>query len=106
LGTVDKTLSRSIKAAKSGNDKEAKRLVDVLEKCVAALDQAKPVRSVAFSKEELAVLKPLCLITAKPAMFVANVAENGFENNPHLERLRASAGEQGGPVVAICANTE
>src|SRR6195256_1674037 len=65
LTTVEKTLSRSIKAAKSGNDKEARRLVDVLEKCNAALDQARPVRSIAFSKEELAVLKPLCLITAK-----------------------------------------
>ena len=89
LGTVEKSLARYTKVAKAGNDKEAKRLVDVLEKCDAALDQARPVRSIAFSKEEQAVLKPLCLITAKPAMFVANVAENGFENNPHLDRLRA-----------------
>ncbi len=106
LATVDKTLARSTKAAKSGNDKEAKRLVDVLEKCSAALDQARPVRSVAFSKEEQAILKPLCLITAKPAMFVANVAENGFENNPHLDRLRAYAEKQHAPVVAISAKTE
>ena len=71
------------KAAKrSGSDKEAQRLVDVLEKCQAALDQAQPVRGIDFSKEELVVLKPLCLITAKPAMFVGNVAEDGFENNP------------------------
>ena len=106
LTTVEKTLARSIKSAKAGHDKEAKRLVDVLEKCNAALDQARPVRSIAFSKEELAVLKPLCLITAKPAMFVANVAENGFENNPHLDRLREVAAKQHAPVVAICAKTE
>ena len=106
LTTVEKTLARSIKVAKSGNDKEAKRLVDVLEKCNAALDQARPVRSIAFSKEELAVLKPLCLITAKPAMFVANVAENGFENNPHLDRLREVAAKQHAPVIVISAKTE
>ncbi|MFG5409045.1 redox-regulated ATPase YchF [Piscinibacter sakaiensis] len=106
LGTVEKTLQRSIKAAKSGNDKEAAKLVAVLQKCQAALNEAKPVRAVSFSKEEQAVLKPLCLITAKPAMFVGNVDEGGFENNPHLERLRAYAAGQHAPVVAICAKTE
>ncbi|MBX3627554.1 MAG: redox-regulated ATPase YchF [Rhizobacter sp.] len=106
LGTVEKTLQRSIKAAKSGNDKEAAKLVAVLQKCQAALDEAKPVRSIAFSKEELVVLKPLCLITAKPAMFVGNVDEHGFENNPYLDRLRAYAESQKAPVVAICAKTE
>jgi GTP-binding protein YchF len=106
LGTVEKTLQRSIKAAKSGNDKEAAKLVAVLQKCQAALDEAKPVRSIDFSKEELAVLKPLCLITAKPAMFVGNVDEHGFENNPYLDRLRAYAESQKAPVVAICAKTE
>ena len=64
------------------------------------------MRSIAFSKEELAVLKPLCLITAKPAMFVANVAEDGFENNPHLDRLREVAAKQQAPVVVICAKIE
>ena len=106
LTTVEKTLQRSIKAAKSGNDKEAARLVAVLQKCQEALDQAKPVRGIAFSKEELAVLKPLCLITAKPAMFVGNVDEHGFENNPYLDKLRAYAEGQKAPVVAICAKTE
>ncbi|MEO8079740.1 MAG: redox-regulated ATPase YchF [Caldimonas sp.] len=106
LSTVEKSLARYVKVAKSGNDKEARRLVDVLEKCRAALDEVRPVRSIDFSKEELAVLKPLCLITAKPAMFVANVDENGFENNPHLDRLREFAAKQGAPVVAICAKTE
>jgi len=106
LATVDKTLARSIKVAKSGNDKEAARLVEVLQKCQAVLNEARPVRGIAFSKEELAVLKPLCLITAKPAMFVGNVDENGFENNPYLDKLRAYAEVQKAPVVAICAKTE
>ena len=106
LATVDKTLARSIKVAKSGNDKEAARLVEVLQKCQAVLNEARPVRGIAFSKEELAVLKPLCLITAKPAMFVGNVDENGFENNPYLDKLRAYAASQKAPVVAICAKTE
>jgi GTP-binding protein YchF len=106
LGTVDKTLQRSLKAAKSGNDKEAAKLVDVLQKCQAALNEARPVRSIDFSKEELAILKPMCLITAKPAMFVGNVDEGGFSNNPHLDKLRAYAEGQKAPVVAICAKTE
>ena len=106
LATVEKTLARSSKVAKAGGDKEAQRLVDVLKQCEAALDQARPVRSIAFSKEEQAVLRPLGLITAKPAMFVANVAEDGFENNPHLDRLRDYAARQNAPVVAISARTE
>jgi len=106
LATVEKTLARSTKVAKSGGDKEAQRLVDVLKQCEAALNEARPVRSIAFSKEEQAVLKPLCLITAKPAMFVGNVAEDGFENNPYLDRLRDYAARQNAPVVAISAKTE
>ncbi len=106
LATVDKSLARYQKVAKAGQDKEAQRLVDVLKKCQEALDQALPVRGIKFSKEELAVLKPLCLITAKPAMFVGNVAEDGFENNPFLDQLRAYGERQHAPVVAICAKTE
>ncbi|MEO7851579.1 MAG: redox-regulated ATPase YchF [Rubrivivax sp.] len=106
LATVEKNLHRSQKVAKAGQDKEAQRLVEVLKKCQAALDQALPVRGIDFSKEEQAVLKPLCLITAKPAMFVGNVAEDGFHDNPYLEQLRAVAQRQHAPVVAICAKTE
>jgi len=106
LGTVEKSLARYVKVAKAGNDKEAKRLVEVLDKCQAALNEVRPVRSIDFSKEEQAVLKPLCLITAKPAMFVANVAEDGFEHNPYLDRLREFAARQGAPVVAISAKVE
>ncbi len=106
LASVEKSLTRYTKAAKAGHDKEAMRLVQVLEKCQAALDQAKPVRSIAFSKEELVVLKPFCFITAKPAMFVANVAEDGFANNPLLDRLTEYAKAQNAPVIAICAKME
>ena len=106
MATVEKSLQRYGKQARAGGDKEAQRLVDVLKKCEAALNEAKPVRSIDFSKEEQAVLKPLCLITAKPAMFVGNVSETGFENNPLLARLQDYAAAQKAPVVAICAKTE
>ena len=105
LSTVEKGLHRYNKVARSG-DKEAQKIVDVLNKCQAALNEAKPVRGVAFSKEEWVLVKPLCLITAKPAMFVGNVDESGFENNPYLDKLRAFAAGQKAPVVAICAKTE
>ena len=105
MSTVEKGLHRYNKVARSG-DKEAQKIVAVLEKCMAALNEGKPVRTVAFGKEEQLLVKPLCLITAKPAMFVGNVDESGFENNPYLDKLRAYANDQGAPVVAICAKTE
>lgn len=105
LGAVEKALHRVTKVARSG-DKESIKLVSILEKCQAALNEAKPVRTVAFSKEELPLLKQFFLITAKPAMFVANVAEDGFTNNPMLDRLTAFAAAQNAPVVAICAKLE
>lgn len=106
LGTVDKSLQRYTKAAKSGNDKEAAKLVQVLTRVQAALNEGRPVRTLEFTAEEKALLKPLFLITAKPAMFVGNVAEDGFENNPYLDRLREYAAKQNAPVVAICAKME
>src|SRR5690349_9884948 len=106
LGTVDKSLARYTKAAKSGNDKEAAKLVAVLTKVQATLNEGKPVRTLSFTDEERALIKPLFLITAKPAMFVANVDENGFSNNPLLEKLQAYADAQKAPVVAICAKME
>jgi GTP-binding protein YchF len=105
LGTVEKAIHRYSKTARSG-DKEAAAILKVLEKCNASLNEAKPVRTIDFSKEELVLLKPLCLITAKPAMFVGNVSETGFDNNPFLDRLRDYAAAQKGEVVAICAKTE
>ena len=106
LATVEKALNRYSKAAKSGNDKEAAKLVALLTPIQAALNEGKPARTVPVSKEDAPLLKPFCLITAKPAMFVGNVSEDGFENNPLLDRLKEYAEAQGAPVVAICAKIE
>ncbi len=106
MGTVEKALQRYTKAAKSGNDKEAAALVALLTKVQAVLDEGKPVRTLDLNDQEKVLLKPLCLITAKPAMFVGNVSEDGFENNPFLDRLREYADAQNAPVVAICAKIE
>jgi hypothetical protein len=105
LATVDKALSRYRRPASAG-DKEAKLLVAVLEKCLAQLDQGKPVRALDLAKEEWANLKPFCLITAKPVLYAANVAEKGFENNPHLDAVRQHATGEGAEVVAVCAAIE
>lgn len=107
LGTVEKALQRATKAAKSGTDKEAAALVKALEKVQAGLLEGRPVRVLDIGDEQQVLLKPLCLITAKPAMFVANVAEDGFDNNPLLDKLCAFAKDNGNaPVVAICARIE
>jgi GTP-binding protein YchF len=106
LATVEKALVRYSKQAKAGGDKEAKLIVAVLEKCQAQLNEAKPVRALDLSKEERSNLKPFCLITAKPVLYVANVKEGGFENNPHLDAVRAHAKAEGADVVAICAAIE
>ena len=106
LETVGKQLSKNTKLAKTGGDKEAQRLVAVLERAESALDQGRPARSVDWSKEELVVLKPLFLLTMKPTMYVANVAENGFKDNPLLAKVEAHARKEGAPVVAICAALE
>ena len=105
LATVEKALHRHTKTARSG-DKEAAKLVALLERCQAALNENTPVRALDFTKEEQPLVRSFTLITAKPAMFVANVAEDGFEHNPYLDRLREYADKQGAPVVAICAKIE
>jgi GTP-binding protein YchF len=105
LTAVEKGLHRVSKLARSG-DKESAKLVVILEKCQAALNETKPVRTIDFSKDEHVLLKQFFLITAKPAMFVANVAEDGFKNNPMLDRLTAYATAQNAPVVAISAKME
>ena len=105
MGTVEKAIHRHNKMARSG-DKEAAKLVVILEKIQAALNEGKPVRALPFSKEDMVLIKPLCLITAKPAMFVGNVDESGFENNPYLDKLREYAAAQGAPVTVICAKME
>ena len=105
LAAVEKAIHRVSKIARSG-DKEAAKQLAILEKCQTALNDTKPVRTIDFSKEEHAELKQFFFITAKPAMFVANVSEDGFENNPFLDRLKAFAQAQNAPVVAICAKIE
>jgi GTP-binding protein YchF len=105
LSAVEKAHHRVTKLARSG-DKESAKLVAILERCQMALNEAKPVRTIDFSKDDRVLLKQFFLITAKPAMFVANVAEDGFSNNPMLERLEAFAAAQNAPVVAICAKLE
>ena len=78
----------------------------VLTKVQAHLDSAQPVRTLALTPEEKLLVKPLCLITAKPAMYVANVKEDGFTNNPHLDAVKQHAAKEKAPVVAVCAAIE
>ncbi len=106
LQTVEKQLARYAKVARTGGDKEAQRLVAVLEKVQPVLNQAMPARTVDLSKEELFVLRPLFLLTMKPTMYVANVGEHGFHDNPLLARVAAHAAKEGAPVVPICAALE
>ena len=106
LASVDKAYQRYAKVAKTGNDKEAQRIIAVLDKIKPVLNEAKPVRTVDLSKEELAVIKPMFLLTTKPAMYVANVSEQGFQNNPLLDRVMALAKSENAPVVAISAAIE
>jgi ribosome-binding ATPase len=105
LATVEKALQREAKLAKSGN-KESIRAMAVLEKLHAHLDQGQPARSFALEKEQQSLLKSLCLLTSKPTIYVANVTDNGFENNPLLQSVQAHAEREGAPVVAICASLE
>ena len=105
LESVEKFLDKASRVAKSG-DKDAQRQVAVLEKAKAHLDEAKPVRSLNLTKDELADLYSLHLLTVKPVMYIANVDEEGFENNPHLDVVTAIAEDEGAVVVAICNKLE
>ncbi|AEV25441.1 MULTISPECIES: redox-regulated ATPase YchF [Azospira] len=105
LAVVERTIARDGKKAKSG-DKEAQKLVAVLEKLLPHLNEGKPARTAGLSDDDKLIVKPLCLLTVKPAMYVGNVMEDGFENNPHLDRLREHAAKEGAPVVAVCAKIE
>lgn len=105
LATVEKALNRYRKPAQAG-DKEAKILVAALDKAFARLDAGKAVRGLELAKEEWALLKPFCLITAKPVLYAANVAEDGFDNNPHLAAVQSHAAAEGAAVIALCAAIE
>src|SRR5947207_9630966 len=106
LATVERQLAKSAKPARAGGDKEARRLVDTLDKVAAALNEARPARSVDLYPEERALLKPLFLLTMKPVMYVANVAEHGFVDNAMLAAVEARARLEGPPVIAISAALE
>src|SRR6185295_2135206 len=106
LAAVERQLDRYGKVARSGGDKEAQRLVAVLEKCRAVLDEGRPVRTLELYDEEKEILRPLFLITAKPTIYVANVDEHGFTGNPLLEKVLAHAAGAQAPVVVICAKLE
>ena len=106
LASVDKQLAKHVKVARAGGDKEAQRLVAVLEKIAPALNEARPARSVVLAAEERALIAPLFLLTMKPAMYVANVAEHGFADNPLLAAVESYAAREGAPVVPISAALE
>ena len=105
MDTVEKGIDRAAKRAKSG-DKDEIKLKALLEKIHAHLDTGEPVRSMGLDKDDSDRIKPLCLMTAKPTMYIANVDEEGFENNPHLETVNAIAASEGAGVVVICAAIE
>lgn len=105
METVEKTLQREGKKAKSG-DKDAIALCAVLDKVQKGLDQGRQVRTLGLDADELVLIKPLCLITVKPVMYLANVDEGGFENNPLLALIEELGRKENAPVVAICAKIE
>src|ERR1043165_8722831 len=105
LQSVEKAADRYAKQAKGG-DKDAARKKDLFERMRKHLDEGKPVRSMGLSKEEKADAHELFLLTLKPVMYVANVKEDGFTNNPHLDAVMARAKGEGAVVVAVCAAIE
>jgi GTP-binding protein YchF len=106
LATVEKQLAKYEKTARAGGDKEAQRLVAALKKVEAVLNEGRPARTAELYAEELAVLRPLFLLTMKPTMYVANVAERGFHDNPLLDAVEEHARKEGAPVVPVCASLE
>ncbi|MGD8407065.1 MAG: redox-regulated ATPase YchF [Thiohalophilus sp.] len=105
MESVEKALNRLSKVAKSG-DKEAKAKLVVLEKVKAALDEGNPVRALGLEDEEKKLIRDLFLLTIKPTMYIANVNDDGFENNPLLDRVKEFAAAEDAPVVPVCAAIE
>ncbi len=105
LDSVEKQLQKTTRTAKSG-DKDAVALKALLEKLQAHLDEGKPVRSLSLNDNEQLLCDSLHLLTTKPTMYIANVNEDGFENNPHLDTVRAIAAEENAIVVPICNKLE
>ena len=105
MQSVEKALHRYSKNVRAG-EKDAVKLVALLERVEKALDGFHPVRALGFNADEMALLKPLALLTAKPALYIANVGEHGFEGNPLLDRVKVYAAKEGAPVVVISAKLE
>ncbi|MGZ5052336.1 MAG: redox-regulated ATPase YchF [Methylobacter sp.] len=105
MASVERALTRSSKVARTGNkDEQAKK--EVLEKIFKQLDAGGPARALPLTDDEKALVRDLCLMTLKPVMYIANVQEDGFENNPMLDAVRALADKEGAMVVPICAALE
>lgn len=105
MASAEKALLRAQKTGRAG-DKDAQKLAALLEKIISVLNEAKPIRSMSLDKDDLELIRPLCFITAKPAMYVANVREDGFKDNPHLAAVEEFAAKENAPVVAVCAAIE
>ena len=105
MDTLEKALFKAGKAGKGGN-KEALFEIQTMERIKAHLDQGHPVRSMDLSLEEAAVAGRFFLLSAKPVLYIANVDDNGYENNPLLDKVRALAAEENARIVALCAKTE
>ena len=105
LESVEKALQRAERSAKTG-DKEAKVRAEVLGRVRAGLDSGKPARALGLSDDDKLAVRDLFLLTLKPVMYIANVLEDGFENNPHLDVVRARAVEEGAEVVPVSAAIE
>ena len=105
LDTVEKALTRAAKNAKGG-DKDALALKVLLERIQPQLNSGAPVRALGLTADENKIIRELCLLTAKPTLYIANVAEDGFTNNPYLEQVRDHATREGARVVPVCAAIE
>jgi GTP-binding protein YchF len=105
MDTVEKAIRRVQRIAKGG-DKEAKAQLDIFERLLPVLNEGQPVRSMGLNKDELLLIRELCLLTIKPTMYIANVAEDGFENNPYLDIVREIAAAESAVVVPICNKIE
>ena len=105
LDTVEKAIKRVQRVAKSG-DKTAKAQLEMFEQLLPVLNEGKPVRSMDLDSDQMALIRELCLLTVKPTMYIANVSEDGFENNPHLDKVKAIAAEENAVVVPICNKIE
>ena len=105
LESVEKQLQRITRTAKSG-DKEAVKEKELLEKLLPHLNEAQPVRSMKLTDDEFKMVRKFHLLTTKPTMYIANVDEHGFEDNPHLKVVQEIAQKEGAPVVAVCSKLE